>query len=152
MRVGAGIKWEKVAPRLSTLGLAGLHGSSPDVGIAGYSLGGGMGWLARKYGLQSQQRDRDRAGDGRRASRPHRRRHEPELFWALRGGGGNFGVVTAIEFSVYPVGELYAGAMFFPFEHAADVLHAWRELLPTLPRGADDVGRPDAVPGPAGDP
>ena len=53
VRVGAGTKWEKVGPRLSELGLAGLHGSSPDVGIAGYSLGGGMGWLARKYGLQA---------------------------------------------------------------------------------------------------
>src|SRR5687767_3979745 len=53
VRVGAGVKWERVAPRLSAYGLAGLHGSSPDVGIAGYSLGGGMGWLARKYGLQT---------------------------------------------------------------------------------------------------
>jgi hypothetical protein len=59
--------------------------------------------------------------------------HEPDLFWALRGGGGNFGVVTAIEFLVYPVAELYAGAMFFPFDRASDVLHAWRELLPALP-------------------
>src|SRR5215211_5975113 len=53
VRVGAGVKWDRVAPRLSAHGLAGLHGSSPDVGIAGYSLGGGMGWLARKYGLQA---------------------------------------------------------------------------------------------------
>src|ERR687892_1373258 len=53
VRVGAGVKWERVVPQLSELGLAALHGSSPDVGIAGYSLGGGMGWLARKYGLQT---------------------------------------------------------------------------------------------------
>ena len=53
VRVGAGVKWDRVAPRLSAHGLAGLHGSSPDVGIAGYSLGGGMGWLARKHGLQT---------------------------------------------------------------------------------------------------
>jgi hypothetical protein len=59
--------------------------------------------------------------------------HEPDLFWALRGGGGNFGVVTAIEFAVYPVPELYAGGMFFPFERSAEVLHGWRELLPTFP-------------------
>jgi len=51
VRVGAGVKWERIAPLLSEHGLAGLHGSSPDVGIAGYSLGGGMGWLARRYGL-----------------------------------------------------------------------------------------------------
>jgi len=59
--------------------------------------------------------------------------HEPELFWALRGGGGNFGVVTAIEFAVYPCEELYAGAMFFPFERAGEVLHGWAALLPTVP-------------------
>src|SRR3954471_8253369 len=53
VRVGAGVKWDRVAPRLSAHGLAGLHGSSPDVGIAGYSLGGGMGWLSRKHGLQT---------------------------------------------------------------------------------------------------
>ena len=59
--------------------------------------------------------------------------HEPDLFWALRGGNGNYGVVTAIEFAVYPVEDLYAGVMFFPFERAAEVLHTWTELEPTLP-------------------
>ena len=133
MRVGAGVKWEKVAPQLSDHGLAGLHGSSPDVGIAGYSLGGGMGWLARKYGLQTNSVTAIELvtadGEFRRVTAEN----EPDLFWALRGGGGNFGVVTAIEFAVYPVEELYAGALFFPFERAAEVLHTWRELLPTFP-------------------
>jgi hypothetical protein len=94
-RVGAGVKWDRVAPRLSAHGLAGLHGSSPDVGIAGYSLGGGMGWLARKYGLQSNAVTALElvTADGSvvRADAEH----HPDLFWALRGGGGNFGVVTA---------------------------------------------------------
>jgi FAD/FMN-containing dehydrogenase len=133
VRVGAGVKWERVAPQLSEFGLAGLHGSSPDVGIAGYSLGGGMGWLARKYGLQTNSVTAIElvTADGRlvRADAAH----EPELFWALRGGGGNFGVVTALEFAVYPVEDLYAGVMFFPFERAREVLHAWVELLPSLP-------------------
>ena len=81
-----------------------LHGSSPDVGIAGYSLGGGMGWLARKHGLQANSRHRARAGHRRRRARPHATPStSPDLFWALRGGGGNFGVVTAIEFAVYEV-------------------------------------------------
>ena len=133
VRVGAGVKWERVGPRLSDLGLAGLHGSSPDVGIAGYSLGGGMGWLARKYGLQTNSVTAFElvTADGRLVRADHE--HEPDLFWALRGGGGNYGVVTAIEFAVYPVEELYAGAMFFPFERAAEVMHTWRELLPTFP-------------------
>ena len=133
VRVGAGVKWEKVSPRLSDLGLAGLHGSSPDVGIAGYSLGGGMGWLARKHGLQTNSVTAMElvTADGRfvRADADH----EPELFWALRGGGGSYGVVTAIEFAVYPLEELYAGAMFFEVERAPEVLHTWRELLPTFP-------------------
>ena len=133
VRVGAGVKWERVTPQLSELGLGALHGSSPDVGIAGYSLGGGMGWLARKYGLQTNSVTAIElvTADGRPARVDAE--HEPDLFWALRGGNGNFGVVTAIEFAVYPVEELYAGAMFFPFERSAEVLHTWAELSPTLP-------------------
>jgi FAD/FMN-containing dehydrogenase len=133
VRVGAGVKWERVSPQLSELGLAALHGSSPDVGIAGYSLGGGIGWLARKYGLQTNSVTAIElvTADGRTARVDAY--HEPDLFWALRGGNGNFGVVTAIEFDVYPVESLYAGAMFFPFERASEVLHRWTELLPTLP-------------------
>ena len=133
VRVGSGVKWEKVGPQLSDRGLAGLHGSSPDVGIAGYSLGGGMGWLARKYGLQTNSVTAIEVvtadGEFIRATA----QNHPDLFWALRGGNGNYGVVTAIEFAVYPVEELYAGAMFFPHERASEVLHTWRELLPTFP-------------------
>src|SRR4051812_49412336 len=133
VRVGAGVKWERVGPQLSELGLAALHGSSPDVGIAGYSLGGGMGWLARKYGLQTNSVTAIElvTADGRPARVDAE--HEPDLFWALRGGNGNYGVVTAIEFRVYPVEELYAGAMFFPFQRAGDVLHAYAELAQELP-------------------
>ncbi len=133
VRVGSGAKWMHVAPALSDLGLAALHGSSPDVGIAGYSLGGGMGWLARRYGLQANSVTAielvTAEGHLVRADADH----EPELFWALRGGGGNFGVVTAIEFRVQPVAELYAGAMFFPFERSGEVFHTWNELLPGFP-------------------
>jgi FAD/FMN-containing dehydrogenase len=133
VRVGAATKWEKVTAPLSELGLAALHGSSPDVGIVGYSLGGGIGWLARKHGMQTNAVTAVElvTADGHlvRADAVH----EPELFWGLRGGGGNFGVVTAVEFAVQPVRELYAGAMFFGVERAAEVLHAWSELLPTLP-------------------
>src|SRR4051794_3273553 len=87
-RVGAGVKWDRVAPRLSAHGLAGLHGSSPDVGIAGYSLGGGMGWLARKHGLQANAVTALElvTADGERV-RADAESH-PDLFWALRGGGG----------------------------------------------------------------
>ena len=92
-----------------------------------------MGWLARKYGLQANAVTALElvTADGELV-RADAENH-PDLFWALRGGGGNFGVVTAIEFAVHPVDELYAGALFFPFERASEVLHTWTELLPTLP-------------------
>ena len=133
VRVGAGVKWDRVAPRLSAHGLAGLHGSSPDVGIAGYSLGGGMGWLARKHGLQTNAVTALElvTADGELIRVDAE--HEPELFWALRGGGGNFGIVTAIEFGVFEVDDLYAGALFFPVERAAEVLHTWNAIRPSFP-------------------
>jgi FAD/FMN-containing dehydrogenase len=133
VRVGAGVKWDRVAPRLSAHGLAGLHGSSPDVGIAGYSLGGGMGWLARKYGLQTNIVSAFEVvtADGEliRVDADH----EPDLFWALRGGNGNYGIVTAIEFGVVEVDELYAGALFYPVERAPEVLHTWNAIRHSFP-------------------
>ena len=120
-------------PALSELGLAGLHGSSPDVGIVGYSVGGGIGWLARKHGMQTNAVTAFEVvtadGELRRVDHDH----EPDLFWALRGGNGNFGVVTALEFEVFPVEQLYAGALFFPVERTGEVLHTWAELMPSLP-------------------
>ena len=133
VRVGAGVRWGDVVPRLSELGLAALHGSSPLVGIAGYSLGGGMGWLGRRHGLQANSVTAIElvTADGRLVRTDATR--EPELFWALRGGGGNYGVVTAIEFRVYPVEELYGGAMFFPAERWEDVVRTWTASMPGYP-------------------
>jgi FAD/FMN-containing dehydrogenase len=133
VRVGGGVKWEGVTGRLSAAGFAALHGSSPDVGIAGYSLGGGMGWLARKHGLQANSVTALEIVTADSRLLRVDADHEPDLFWALRGGGGNFGVVTAVEFAVYPVDQLYAGVMLFGFEQAAEVLHAWTSLLPDAP-------------------
>src|SRR4029077_1539549 len=65
--------------------------------------------------------------------------HEPDLFWAVRGGGG-IGVVTALEMRLYPVGELYAGDLFFPVQRAAEVLHAWREWTATVPDEVTSTG------------
>jgi FAD/FMN-containing dehydrogenase len=133
VRVGAATRWSAVTPRLSELGLAGLHGSSPDVGIVGYSLLGGIGWLARKHGMQANAVTGVElvTADGRLVTADAD--HEPELFWALRGGGGNYGVVTAVEFEVQRVSELYAGTLFFPVDRIAEVLGAWNDLLPGLP-------------------
>ena len=139
MRSGA--KWETVVPRASELGLAALHGSTPDVSVAGYSLGGGIGWYARKHGLAANSVTAIELvtadGELRRVDLDN----EPELFWALRGGGGNFGVVTAIEFELYPIREVYAGVLFFPFERASEVLHAWHEWTGRAPEEVTSVGR-----------
>ncbi len=132
-RVGAGAKWQDVSALASPQGLAGLSGSSAEVGVVGYTLGGGHGWLARKHGLacNSVLGAEVVTADGQllRANREN----EPDLFWALRGGGGNFGVVTALEFELYPVPELYAGMFAWPWERTAEVLHAWREWVSGLP-------------------
>lgn len=133
VRVGAGVKWERVIEPLSNLGLAALHGSSPNVGIVGYSLGGGIGWLGRIHGMQANSVTAIDLVTADGCLRRVDESHEPELFWALRGGGGSFGVVTAIEFAAYPVKRLYAGAMLFPFERSTEVLHAWTAMLPSLP-------------------
>lgn len=133
VRAGTATRWRDLTPRLSDLGLAALHGSSPEVGIAGYSLGGGVGWLARKHGMQT---NAVTAIELVTAEGHHVRAdavHEPDLFWALRGGGGNFGVVTAIEFEVFAVPEVYAGAMFYELGSADEVFQTWSNLLPGLP-------------------
>jgi FAD/FMN-containing dehydrogenase len=124
-RAEAGVLWEDVVDAAAPHGLVALHGSSPDVGVVGYSLGGGMGWLARKHGLQTNSVTAIElvTADGELVRTD--REHDPELFWALRGGGGNFGVVTAIEFTLYPLSEIYAGFMMWDWSQAERVLTAW---------------------------
>ena len=140
-RVEAGAIWADVVEPAAEQGFVVLHGSSPDVGVAGYTLGGGIGWLARSHGLAAHSVTAVEVGtaDGRlvRADRDN----EPDLFWAVRGGGGNFGVVTAIEIALFETPELYAGAMFWPVERASEVLHAWRRWIETVPDSVTSVGR-----------
>ena len=140
-RVRAGSKWEDVVPRASDLGLAALHGSTPDVSVAGYSLGGGVGWYARKHGLSTNSVLAIElvTADGTLRRVDHE--NEPELFWALRGGGGNFGVVTALEVQLYAIPEVYAGVLFFPWERSSEVLHAWLDWTRTVPEEITSIGR-----------
>jgi FAD/FMN-containing dehydrogenase len=128
-RVGAGVRWADVADPASEAGLAPLSGSSRTVGVAGYSLGGGMGWLARKHGLQTNALTAVEivTADGELRRIDHD--NETDLFWAIRGGGGNYGVVTALEFELFEAPEVYAGALFFPYERASEVMHTWHELV-----------------------
>jgi hypothetical protein len=131
-RAEAGAVWQDVTVPAAQHGLAALAGASPVVGVAGYTLGGGLGWLARRYGLAANSVTAAEmvTPDGNlvRADADH----EPDLFWAVRGGGG-VGVVTTLEMALYPVGELYAGDLFFPIERAAEVLRAWREWTLAVP-------------------
>lgn len=140
-RVQAGVRWGRVAERLSPLGLAPLAGLSPSTSVVGDTLTGGLGWLARKHGLQANGVAAIElvTADGRLVRTDHH--HDAELFWALRGGGGSFGVVTAIELRLLPLVVLHAGALFFPIERARQVLHAWREWTTGLPDELTSVGR-----------
>jgi FAD/FMN-containing dehydrogenase len=141
VRTQAGALWADVVGPASEHGLAALAGSSHDVGVVGYSLGGGLSWLARKYGLAANSVVAVQivTADGRVVVADAN--HEADLFWAVRGGGGNFGIVTAIELELYPVDELYAGMLAFPVERATEILRAWREWVRTVPDEATSVGR-----------
>ena len=132
-RVGAGVEWAEVTGPAAAHGLAALGGSSPDVGVVGYTLGGGIGWLGRRYGLAANHVLAIELVTADGALRRVDEDHDADLFWALRGGGGNFGVVTAIEFALFPHAEVYAGAMLWPAERASEVLHRWREWTLTAP-------------------
>lgn len=137
----AGAVWSDLVPQASEQGLAMLHGSAPNLGIVGYTIGGGVGWYSRKHGLAcNRARNFEIVGaDGelRRVSA----QSDPDLFWALRGGGGSFGVVTSVEFELLEIAEVYAGAMFFPFERAGEVLRAWRDWTAGVPDEMTSVGR-----------
>ena len=132
-RVGAGATWGAVVTAAARYGLAPLAGSSPSVGVAGFTLGGGIGWLSRKHGFAADSLiGADVVGaDGTIVT--VNAQHHPDLFWALRGGGGNFGVVTSLEFGLYPVDTVYAGTAYFPVERAADVLAVYGEWASDAP-------------------
>jgi len=140
-RVGAGALWGDVVPRASELGLAALHGSAPGVGIAGYTLGGGLSFYARKHGLACNRVTAIElvTADGEQVRVDAD--NEPDLFWALRGGGGSFGVVTALEFELLPLSQIYAGALFFPADQSSDVLRSWQEWIAGVPEEMTSVWR-----------
>jgi FAD/FMN-containing dehydrogenase len=140
-RAEAGVLANEVAHAAGEHGLAYLAGTSPDVGIVGYTLGGGFNWMIRKHGLAANSVLAVElvTADGR-AVRADAEQHS-DLFWALRGGGGNFGAVTAIEFALYPIEQVYAGAFFWPIARAAEILDAWRAWVDTVPPECESIGR-----------
>ncbi|MCE7002335.1 FAD-binding oxidoreductase [Kibdelosporangium philippinense] len=133
-RVGAGVLWSDVIEAAAKVGLAPLNGSNPTVGVSGYTLGGGLSpTLGRSQGYAADHVHALEVVTADGVLRHVDAKSEPELFWALRGGKGNFGVVTALEFALFPVPRLYGGAIYFPGERMADVLRAWTAWLPGTP-------------------
>src|SRR5262245_5365691 len=133
-RVQPGVTWAALDHETQAFGLATTGGLVSTTGVAGFTLGGGIGWLMRQYGLAADNlvgADVVTA-DGRLV---HASTTEnPELFWGLRGGGGNFGIVTSFELALHSVGpEVYAGPLFLPGDAAADLLRFYRDWAPNQP-------------------
>ncbi len=134
VRAQGGVTWAELNRETQLYGLAVTGGVVSTTGIAGLTLGGGLGWLMGKYGLALDNLLSVElvTADGKvlRASKDE----EPDLFWALRGGGGNFGVATSFEFQLHPVGPMITGGLVaHPFEHARDVLKFFRDFTASLP-------------------
>ena len=135
-RVEAGVLVAELSSAAGKHGLSSMPGSSPDVGVTGYTLGGGLSWLGRRYGFACNRVQAIElvTADGER--RTVDAESEPDLFWALRGGGGGYAIVTALQLHLLPIAEIYAGALVFPAELGADAVRAYRDWAAGV---SDDV-------------
>ncbi|MEU4196546.1 FAD-binding oxidoreductase [Kribbella sp. NPDC026611] len=146
--IEAGATWREVLDATAPYGLAPLSGSFPGLGAIPYTLGGGLGLMARRFGYAADHVRRIELVtlDG------VRRTADPDLFWALRGGGGNFGVVTGIEIELFDVPTLYGGSLYFDVAEHPQVLQIWRQWTQTVPdhvtSGLSLVPLPDIQPVP----
>jgi FAD/FMN-containing dehydrogenase len=132
-RVEAGVASEELIHAATTVGLAPINGASPVVGTVGYTLGGGIGPLGRPFGYAAdhvRELEIVTASGERVTATPTK---HSDLFWASRGGKGNFGIVTALVTDLVPVARLYGGGAYFPGEAAPDLLAAYREWVATVP-------------------
>lgn len=135
-RVGAGTTWGAVLDAVTPLGLAGLCGSAPDVGVVGYLLGGGIGPISRTYGVSAdhvRSIDIVTPADGLITASES---EHPDLFWALRGGKGGFGIVVSVTIDLFPIERVHGGGIYFAAEHAAAVLREFSAWAPELPETA----------------
>ena len=133
VRVGGGATWGQVAAALAPHGLAISSGDTKSVGVGGLTLTGGIGWKVRKYGLALDNVVAAEVvlADGTVVQASAQ--ENPELFWALRGGGGNFGIVTSFEFAAHPTTDVFYGKIAFPASEAAGVLQGWADYLRSAP-------------------
>jgi len=132
-RVGGGALWLPVVEAAAAQGFAVLHGSSPDVGVAGYSLGGGIFMYSRKLGMQTNALTGVELVTADGSIRWASATENSELFWALRGGGGNFGIVTTLEFAMFPFRSAYAGMLVWDRTETERVLRRWVEWTADAP-------------------
>jgi FAD/FMN-containing dehydrogenase len=134
VRVRGGVRWQQVLSEADKYGLAPVSSTSPTVGVVGYHLGGGASpILGRSHGYASDHIQAIEIVTADGELRQVTASSEPDLFWALRGGKSNFGVVTALEFTLFPIRRFYGGGLFFAGEHAVKVLYRWREWVVSLP-------------------
>ena len=133
VRVQGGCNWGEVNDALQPHGLAATGGFVSVTGVSGLTLGGGLGWLVRKHGLALDNLLSAEVvlADGRLVTASAR--ENDDLFWAIRGGGGNFGVVTSFEFKAHPVGTVLAGIVLHPTATAAGAIRRWRDLEAMAP-------------------
>lgn len=133
VRVEAGVMWRELIPHVQEYGLAPLNGFASTVGVMGYTLGGGFGWLVRQYGLAAHSvRAMEVVTADGRLLYVNEKSH-PDLFWGLCGGSGNFGVVTAIGFALYPVKHVFGGSVFYSIETAKKVFSEYLQWIHTIP-------------------
>ena len=149
-RIGAGVLSRDLLPAAAAHGLTFLAGPSADVGLVGYVLGGGLGWLGRPFGLACNTVVGAQVVTADGTIRDVDSEQEPELFWALRGGGGSFAAVARLELRLVPNRQVHAGRLLWPIEQAADVLHCWRVWTAEVPDTVTSVARLLTSPSPAG--
>ncbi|MFD6197490.1 FAD-binding oxidoreductase [Mycobacteriaceae bacterium NPDC060252] len=132
-RIGSGVQWGQVLAKTEAHNLIGLAGSSADVNVTGFTLGGGISWFGRKYGLAVDSVIAFDIVDTDGYMNRVTAQSDPELFWAIRGGGGDFALVTAIEFRLYPAPVIFGGQMLWPVDRGPEVMAAFREVTLQAP-------------------
>ncbi|MEU8123134.1 FAD-binding oxidoreductase [Spirillospora sp. NPDC049024] len=132
-RVGAGVASGRLQAAVAPHGLTGLPGSSPVVSVAGVALGGGLSWFGRAHGWVADSVTALEIVDADGRRRRVTADTDPDLFWALRGGGGDVAVVTSLELALHPAPHLYGGRVLWPAEHAPEVMDAYRQITSAAP-------------------
>ncbi|HET9163868.1 MAG TPA: FAD-binding oxidoreductase [Solirubrobacterales bacterium] len=140
-RIEAGALSLELGEAAGQHGMCSLPGSSPDVGVIGYTLGGGLSWLGRRYGFACNRVAAIELVDAEGEARTVDAENDPDLFWAMRGGGGGYAVVTALRVNLLPIAEIYAGALVFPAEVGAEAVRAYRDWAAGVPDEVTTVVR-----------